>query len=73
MYLAPYLNLAAYKNARGDLRFHKSTDMANTFHVDNIQDDGRAHCTYSTSMNYDENAEGRLLDLLKKVLMMVAK
>lgn len=73
MYLAPYLNLAAYKNARGDLRFHKSTDMANTFHVDNIQDDGRAHCTYSTSMNYDENAEERLSDLLKKMLMMVAK
>lgn len=73
MYLAPYLNLAAYKNARGDMRFHKSTDMANTFHVDNIQEDGRAHCTYSTSMNYDENAEERLLDLLKKVLMMVAK
>lgn len=73
MYLAPYLNLAAYDNARGDMRFHKSTDMANTFHVDNIQDDGRAHCTYSTSMNYDENAEERLLDLLKKVLMMVAK
>lgn len=73
MYLAPYLNLAAYDNARGDMRFHKSTDMANTFHVDNIQDDGRAHCTYSTSTNYDENAEERQLDLLKKVLMMVAK
>lgn len=73
MYLAPYLNLAAYKNARGDLRFHKSTDMANTFHVDNILDDGRAHCTYSTSMNFDENAEERLLELVKKVLLMVAK
>lgn len=73
MYLAPYLNLAAYKNARGDIRFHKSTDMANTFHVDNIQDDGRAQCSYSTSMNYDENAEERLLDMLKKVLLMVAK
>ena len=73
MYLAPYLNLAAYKNARGDLRFHKSTDMANTFHVDYIQNDGRAHCTYSISMNYDENAEERLLDMLKKVLLMVAK
>lgn len=73
MYLAPYLNLAAYKNARGDLRFHKSTDMANTFHVDYIQNDGRAHCTYSISMNYDEKAEERLLDMLKKVLQMVAK
>lgn len=73
MYLAPYLNLAAYKNARGDLRFHKSTDMANTFHVDNIQDDGKAHCTYSTTMNFDENADERLLDMLKKVLLMVAK
>ncbi len=73
MYLAPYLNLAAYKNARGDMRFHKSTDMANFYHVDNILDDGRAHCTYSTSINYDENAEERLLDLLKKVLSMVAK
>ena len=73
MYLAPYLNLAAYKNARGDLRFHKSTDMANTFHVDNIQDDGKAHCTYSTTMNFDENADERLLDMLKKVLKMVAK
>lgn len=73
MYLAPYLNLAAYKNARGDLRFHKSTDMANTFHVDNIQDDGKAYCTYSTTMNFDENADERLLDMLKKVLLMVAK
>lgn len=72
-YLAPYLNLAAYNNARGDLRFHKSTDMQNTFHVDDILKDGRAHCSYSTTLNYDENAEKRLLDLLKKVLMMVAK
>jgi len=73
MYLAPYLNLAAYKNARGDLRFHKSTDMANTFHVDDILNDGRAHCSFSTTSGYDENAENRLLDLLKKVLLMVAK
>ena len=73
MYLAPYLNLAAYNNARGDMRFHKSTEMSNTFHVDNILDDGRAHCTYSTSMNYVENAEERLLEMLKKVLQMVAK
>lgn len=73
MYLAPYLNLAAYNNARGNLRFHKSIDMANTFHVDDILNDGRAHCTYSISMHYDENADERLLDLLKKVLMMVAK
>ena len=73
MYLAPYLNLVVYKNARGDLRYSKSTDMANTFHVDDILYDGRAHCTYSTTMNYDVNAEERLLDLLKKVLLMVAK
>lgn len=73
MYLAPYINLAAYKNARGDLRFHKSIDMANTFHVDDILNDGRAHCTYSISMHYDESADERLYDLLKKVLKMVAK
>ena len=73
MHLAPYLNLAAYKNARGNLRFHKSTDMQNTFFVDDILNDGRAHCTYSTSINYDENADERIFDLLKKVLKMVAK
>ena len=73
MYLAPYLNLAAYNNARGNLRFHKSTEMSNTFHVDDILNDGRAHCSYSTTSGYDENAEERLLDLLKKVLMMVVK
>ena len=72
-YLAPYINLVTYNNARGDLRFHKSTDMQNTFHVDDILNDGRAHCTYSTTMNYDEGAEVRLLDKLKKVLKMVAK
>ena len=73
MYLAPYLNMAAYKNPRGNLRFHKSTDMSNTFHVDDILNDGRAHCSFSTTSGYDENAENRLLDLLKKVLLMVAK
>ena len=73
MYLAPYLNMVTYKNARGDIRFHKSTDMANTFHVDDILNDGRAHCNYSTTTGYDENVEERLLDMLKKVLMMVAK
>ncbi len=73
MYLAPYLNMAAYKNARGDIRFHKSADMVNTFHVDDILNDGRAHCSYSTTLNYDENAGERLLDTLMKVLMMVAK
>lgn len=73
MYLAPYLNMAAYKNPRGNLRFHKSTDMSNTFHVDDILNDGRAHCSFSITSGYDENAENRLLDLLKKVLLMVAK
>ncbi len=61
------------KYALGDIRFHKSTDMANTFHVDDILNDGRAHCNYSTTTGYDENVEERLLDMLKKVLMMVAK
>ena len=73
MYLAPYINIAAYKNARGSIRFTKSTDKANSFHVDEIMNDGRAHCSYSISMNFDENAESRLSDLLKKVLLMVAK
>ena len=41
MYLAPYLNLAAYNNERGDLRFTKSTDKANTFHVNDILNYGR--------------------------------
>ena len=48
MYLAPYLNLAAYNNVRGDMRFHKSTDIQNIFRVDYILDDGRAHCSYGT-------------------------
>ena len=73
MFLAPYINLAAYKNVRGDIRFSKSMDKVNTFHVDDILNDGRAHCGYSISMNYDEQAEGRLTDLLKKVMLMVAK
>lgn len=73
MYLAPYINLAAYSNARGDIRFTKATDRANIFHVDDIQTDGRAHCGFSTSMNYDDNAERKILELLKKVLQMVAK
>lgn len=73
MYLAPYLTLTAYNNARGDLRFHKSTDMQNTFHVDDILNDGRAHCSYTTVLSYDENVDDRLLDMLKKVLLMVAK
>lgn len=73
MYLAPYINLVAYNNAIGDMRFTKATDKSNIFHVDNIQNDGRAHCGFSTSMNYEENTEGKVLDLLKKVLLMVAK
>lgn len=73
MYLAPYINIAANKNARGDIRFSKAVDKANIFHVDDIHNDGRAHCTYSIMMNYDDNAESKLLDLLKKVLLMVAK
>lgn len=73
MYLAPYINLAAYNNARGNMRFTKATDRANIFHVDDIQNDGRAHCGFSTSMNFDDNAESKILELLKKVLLMVAK
>lgn len=72
-YLAPYINLAAYKNVRGDVRYTKSTDKANFYHVDDILNDGRAHCTYSTMLNFDERAEGNFLNLLKKVLRMVAK
>ena len=73
MHLAPFINLAAYKNIRGDIRFTGSTDKSNTFHVDDILDDGRAHCSYGISLNHDENADQRLTDLLKKVLLMVAK
>ena len=73
MYLAPYINLAVYKNVRGDVRFSKSMEKANYYHVDDILDDGRAHCTYSTMLNFDEKAEGIILSSLKKVLQMVAK
>ena len=73
MYLAPYLNIAAYKNPRGDLRFTKSTDKQNTLHVNDILNDGRAHCDFSMSMNFDENADERLLLILKKVMQMVSK
>ena len=65
MYLAPYINLVVYNNARGDVRFTKATDKTNTFHVDNILHDGSAHCSYSTSLNYDESTDGRILDILK--------
>ena len=73
MYLAPYLNLAAFKNPRGDLRFTKSTEKQNTIHVDDFLSDGRAHCSYSTTMNFDDNVDERLLLILKKVMLMVAK
>lgn len=73
MYLAPYINLAAYNNVRGNVRFTKAVDKVNVFHVDDIQNDGRALCNFSILMNYDDNAESKLLDLLKKVLLMVAK
>lgn len=73
MYLAPYLNLAAYNKVFGDMRFHKSTSMLNFYCVDNILDDGRAKCSYGTVLVYDENAEERLSANLKKVLLMVAK
>lgn len=73
MYLAPYLNLVAFNNARGEMRFHKSISIQNFFHVDNILDDGRADCRYGTVLVYDENAEERFTANLKKVLQMVAK
>lgn len=73
MYLAPYLNLAAYKNARGGMCFTKSVNMVNTFYVDAILDDGRASCRFVTSLNYDDDVDIRLLDLLRNVLQMVAK
>lgn len=73
MYLAPYINLVAYKNALGDFRFSKLTNKPNIFHVDYILNDGKAHCSFSMSLNYDEQAEDRFTSLLKKVLQMVAK
>lgn len=73
MFLAPYLNLACYNNPLGDMRFSKSTDTTNTYHVEYIQGDGKAFCTFSTFMNYDENADKALANQLNKVLLLVAK
>ena len=73
MYIAPYLNLAKYGNARGDMRFTRSTDQLNTYHVDDIMKDGRAFCNYSTSLNFEESAEKDLLEQLGKVMLMVAQ
>lgn len=72
-YLAPYINLSAYKNARGDMRFIKAIDRVNTFHVDDINESGKALCSFSTVLNNDESSEERLLKLLKKVMLMVTK
>ena len=73
MYLAPYLNMAKYGNFRGAMRFTKSTDQTNMFVVDNILNDDRALCSFTTSMNFEDSVEESILESLRKVLKMVAK
>ena len=72
-YIAPYLNLAKYGNAKGNMRFTRSTNQTNTYCVDNIHKDGRASCNYFTSINHDESSEKDLLVQLRRILLMVAK
>lgn len=72
-YLAPYLCLVAYKNVLGNIRYTSATDIPNTFHVNDIEDDGRARCRFVMTLNYDEKAEKRIQDMLNMVLHMVAK
>lgn len=73
LYLAPFLNLAKYKNPLGEVRYACSMDFTNTVSVDYIEDGGRAFCTFIHSMNEDNAAEERLWALLSKVLNMVSK
>lgn len=73
LYLAPYLSLIKFKNALGDIRFAKSTDITNTVHVDDITDGGLAFCSYSHSLNYENNAEISVMKLLSKLLKMVSR
>ena len=73
MYIAPFLNLAKHGNARGDMRFTSSTHQLNTYHVDNIMNDGRAFCNFSTCLNFEDSADKDLLKQLRRVMLMVAK
>ena len=72
-YLSPYLNLVKFNNPIGNLCYTNSRDMANTVSVDYIKEDGRASCTFYISLNTDNNAEQILINLMSKVLDMVAR
>lgn len=73
MYIAPFLNLAKYGNVKGKMRFVSSTNQLNTYHVEDILNDGKAFCNFFISLNFDETAGQDLVEQLKRVLQMVSK
>lgn len=71
-YLAPYLTLVKFNNPLADLRFANSMEITNIVHVEYIEDDGRAHCSFGSIWDVDNTSEDQLLILLERVLKMVA-
>lgn len=72
-YLAPYLNIAKHNNPIDALRFRCSTDHVNTLKVNGFNKDGSAICKYERHLTFDETSENRIVELLNKVILMVAK
>ena len=72
-FLAHYLTLLSHKNPLADFRYAESMNMANYVSVEDIDDEGKANCSFSISYNDDHNAEANLQKQLAKLLKMVAK
>lgn len=73
LYVAPYLTLLNYSNSLADFRYAKATDMPNYISVENIDDEGKAVCSFSISYNDEVNAELNLQKQLEKLLLLVAR
>ena len=73
LYIAHYLTLLQFNNPLADLRYAVSIKMVNYVSVDNIDEEGKAVCSYSISYNDDNNAELKLQKLLDRFVKMVAR
>ena len=72
-YLAPYFSFLTYGNAIGAFKFTNSDEMTILVNVQYIEDNGKAVCNFSHVSRIYNDAESQLLELLQKLLSMVAK
>ena len=73
LYVAHYLTLLSYRNFLSTLKYNSSTIKTSFVHVNDIDEAGKAVCTFSYSFDEDKNTEVNMQKLIRKLFRYVTK